>query len=113
MEGHIALNYLTGKPRNIAIQELENLCQTNVVNILDFHMFSNSSLSIQFEADAAGISALAQALERNSFQIVDSSVVHLEKMAKDLPESKVSGTIQVSFMNEDGDLKIEVTMVPG
>lgn len=109
----IALNFVTGKPRNAAIQELEVLCQSAEVFILDFHMFSNSSLAVQFEADASGLLSLTRSLEEHSFKIMESSRALLGSTAKLSPDDKVDGTIQISFMSEDGDLKIEVPMVPG
>lgn len=110
---HVALNFLTGKPRNAAIQELEALCQSAEVFILDFHMFSNSSLSVQFESDASGVLSLARSLEGHSIKLMESSRALLGSVAKLPAGDKVRGTIQISFMSEDGDLRIEVPMVPG
>jgi hypothetical protein len=110
---HITLNFLTNQPRNAAIRELERLCQANGVFILDFHMFSNVSLALNIEANAAAIPHLGRALAESSFQIDGAGQAQVESLAHLPSGSMARGTLQVTFAKEDGELRITTPMVPG
>ena len=109
----IALNFVTGESRNAAIQLFETLCHNSGVFIVDFHVFSNVSLSVQFEAEVASLINFTAALTQSSFHITADSQASLALLPASHPQSRAVGTLQVTFASEDGNLRIAVPNVPG
>jgi hypothetical protein len=109
----IALNFVTSESRNAAIQQFETLCHDSGVFIVDFHMFSNVSLSVQFEAAVPALLNFTAALTQSSFHITGDSQVSLALLPASDSQSRAIGTMQVTFACEDGNLRIAVPNVPG
>jgi hypothetical protein len=109
----LALSFVTHTRRDCAIHQLEEICHAGSVFILDFNMFSNLSLTRQFEADAAALQSTIDELLRHGFTIqveCQAAIASLRDLASD---AKTIGTLQVTFANEDGSLRIPVPAVPG
>ena len=79
-------------------------------DILDFKMFSNLSLAMIVELRGGAVPALADALAALGWPVeLDPEREQLAQRAGDL----LQGTVQVTFPDGDGELRIPMPAVPG
>ena len=84
--------------------------------ITDFHHFSNHSVCINFEIAARDVRALASALASIKLLLSDESadaLARYREVAPPVGADEVAGTLQVSFIHDEPDLRIEVPPIPG
>ncbi len=103
----------TRLPRDFAIQELQRICREQNVAIIDFHMFSNLSLAINFEAKLSEVLSSIASFRECAFKLDSESENQFEAIKNQAPGDERVGTFQISFAGQDGSLKIPVPMVPG
>lgn len=109
----LAVNLATSTPRAEAILRLEDACRACGVSILDFRFFSDLSLALQVESNAAQCLALMRRLESDAFRLSAASRSELGALAQAAADTELQGTLQVSFAGGEGGLEIAVPMVPG
>jgi hypothetical protein len=88
--------------------------------ICDFHMFSNASICINFEVSAGNIEKLYSSLtatglrlNQESHDILADCCNRLEQPGEKSQTSDVSGTLQITFIHNEPDLRIECKPIPG
>ena len=88
--------------------------------ILDFHTFSNAAICINFEVPAGSIEKLYSSLKRTGLRLSQESDDLLAKCRDELntlggrsKTADVVGTLQVTFVHNEPDLRIEVPPIPG
>jgi hypothetical protein len=88
--------------------------------ILDFHMFSNIMICINFEVSAGNIGRLHSSLAATGLRLDAESRDLLEdcrkqpkRLAENDKDSEVTGTLNITFVHNEPDLRIEVPPIPG
>lgn len=91
--------------------------------ITDFHLFSNVSICINFEIPAARVGRLRDALAATRLRLSEESAAALAEFDADsargasaeptAAEEEVSGTLQITFVHDEPDLRREVPHIPG
>jgi hypothetical protein len=79
--------------------------------ITDVHFFSGLSTTLGFEVDATRLPALERALEAAGLTLDEESRAAVRAIGADAGE--VQGTLCVTFVHGDPDLRHEVPSVPG
>lgn len=82
--------------------------------IIDFHLYSNMLICINFEVPIANSAKLAALLQETGLHLSQESLEQLIS-ANDstLEEKELVGTLQITFIHKEPDLLREVPTVPG
>lgn len=88
--------------------------------VTDFHMFSNAAICINFEAPAGSIRRLYSSLKRTGLRLSEESHDALSSCCDEADKpggraeaADVAGTLQITFIHGEPDLRIEVPPIPG
>ena len=88
--------------------------------VLDFHMFSNAAICINFEVPAGNIEKLYSSLKGTGLRLSQESHELLAGCRNQSSETgegagagEVMGTLQITFIHNEPDLRIEVPPIPG
>lgn len=88
--------------------------------VVDFHMFSNAAISIDFEVTAGNIGRLHSSLKatglrlsRESDELLSGCGDVLEGLGGAAGARDVAGALQITFIHDEPDLRIEVPPIPG
>lgn len=88
--------------------------------ILDFHLFSNTAICINFEVSVGNIENLYSSLTKTGLHLSQESHDLLadycgrpEEPGEDSKATDVAGTLQITFIHNEPDLRIECPPVPG
>lgn len=88
--------------------------------VLDFHMFSNASICINFEVPAAKVGKLHSSLKGTGLRLSQESQDLLASCGDGSHEpgaraasADIAGTLQITFIHDEPDLRIEVPPIPG
>jgi len=88
--------------------------------ILDFHMFSNTAICINFEVSVGNIKSLYSSLTATSLHLFQEShdllidcCKQLEQLGEKSKTADVAGTLQITFIHNEPDLRIECPPIPG
>jgi hypothetical protein len=88
--------------------------------ITDFHMFSNLSICLNFELPARKIDSFYAALKATGLGLTEESQEllaeyskRLEQLGEEAGASEVAGTLEITFIHDEPDLRIEVPPIPG
>ena len=118
--GFLRLNGVTRVNRHEMISRAKEAILAGGGFITDFHMFSNVSICINFEITVGNIKKLFSSLastnlqlSRESRELLTSCCDKLEEVGEALKEKDVPGTLQITFVHNEPDLRIEVPPVPG
>jgi len=96
--------------RERAIEQGKDAVLGNHGDILDFKMFSNLSLAMIIELNGSRVLSLLDSLVALGWDVdVDPDREAIARRATDLLE----GTLQMTFPEGDGELRIPVPAVPG
>ena len=107
---HFHVRAVAREPRTAAIARAEAAVQERRGDILDFKMFSNLSLNLLVEMEAASVVDLARALEAQGWAVeVDPAPEALAARGSE----RLEGTFLVTFPDGDGELAIPQPRVPG
>jgi hypothetical protein len=77
--------------------------------ILDVHLFSNVSLNVEFEIPKVHVRALILRLDAARIKLDAESRTRLFGVGT----TPVSGTLEVTFLNPEPELRREIPKVPG
>lgn len=117
--GFLQLNGMTTVERHTMIERVKAALGESGAYILDFHMFSNAVLVLQFEVPRDRLAQLGPAIAATGLRLEQRSQELLAAWAK---ESKargageardIPGSLQITFIHNEPDLIVEVPMVPG
>lgn len=98
---------------------IKEAIQDNDGWLVDFKMFSNISICFNIEIKKHGLKKLYGVLENIGMLLNQESEEQrgkLEQVREEFIEtgdSELIGTIQVTFMHKDPDMRIEIPMIPG
>jgi hypothetical protein len=88
--------------------------------VLDFHMFSNAAICINFEVPVGNIGRLYSSLRgtglslsRESHELLGGCRDELNKLDEGAEAANVAGTLQITFVHDEPDLRLEVPPIPG
>jgi hypothetical protein len=86
--------------------------------VTDFKLFSNLSVCLNFEISRGGVARLHTSLDELGVTLSDESERALTEFSRERPERRaaggeVLGTLQIAFVHDEPDLRIEVPAVPG
>ncbi|HEX8492783.1 MAG TPA: hypothetical protein VF658_08085 [Pyrinomonadaceae bacterium] len=113
----LRLNGFTRTSRHQMIPLVRDAILKTGGDILDAYFFSNISLCVNFELSAQRIEHLQTALADINLQL---SIESLEALAtfgtpakREKSETYIPGTLQITFIHNEPDLRIEVPPIPG
>ncbi|HVF91902.1 MAG TPA: hypothetical protein VNH22_17685 [Blastocatellia bacterium] len=121
----MTLNYIgvrgsTRSERQESISRAKEAIQASGGWILDFKLFSNVSISVSFEAPLRGIEKLFSMLiaadihlDRESEELLASYMRDREQLSERRLSTEVPGVLQLIFIHNEPDLRIEVPAIPG
>ena len=104
------LRAVAREPRAAATSRAEGAVQTRRGDILDFKMYSNLSLNLLVELEAAAVVGLADEFERLGWP-VDLEPQREALLAR--AGERLEGTVLLDFPDGDGELVIPLPRVPG
>ena len=87
--------------------------------VVDVRLFSNVSVCFNFEIPSSHTAQLREALAATGLHLTKesddsfASLLEHESDADDLQESDIAGTLQITFIHNEPDLRIEVPQIPG
>ena len=80
--------------------------------ILDAKLFSNVSINLSFEIPANRIGSLRDALALIDLHLTTSSLGSIAQHRSD-EQSDFAGSLQITFIHNEPDLRIQVPAIPG
>jgi len=81
--------------------------------ILDVKLFSNVSINLSFEIPASRIDSLRDALELIELHLSISSLESIAQHRADEESGDIAGSLQITFIHDEPDLRIQVPAIPG
>jgi hypothetical protein len=118
--GFLQLNSMTNVNRHEMISLVKDALSKGGGYIIDFHMFSNAAICINFEISSGNIGDFYASLISTGLHLEKESCDLLADCSRQLKEdvekamaSGVTGTLNITFIHNDPDLKIKVPPIPG
>ena len=116
----LRLNGITRCDRHEMIARVEEAVLKAGGFIVDFQMFSNLSICLNFEIAAGRIGDLAGALDATELGLTEASRERLadcskraEQLSAEDGASEIEGTLEITFIHNEPDLRIEAPPIPG
>lgn len=115
----LRVNALTRADRHATIPALRDAVGASGGWITDARFFSNTSVCLNFEMTARHVPEFRAALAGLRLSLSDESLRALDELSLDAAagggaaEAEVVGTLQVTFIHDEPDLRIEVPPIPG
>lgn len=109
----LRLNAVTRSDRNAAMEGARDSIMKNGGWITDIRLFSNASECISFEIPSSGIHGLHESLRTASLVLLAESEATLARTMKLEASREFKASLQIRFIHDEPDLKIEVPAVPG
>ncbi len=108
----LRLSAVTSHPRHALVAKLTDALNA-VGSVLDSHQFSNIALSIQFEMPAQKMAPLRAALVALSMVLSADSLDALERAQTANLAGEIAGSVHVTFVHNEPDLRAHIPAVPG
>lgn len=121
----LRLNGFTRDDRHEMIARVQRAFAVSNGSILDFKMFSNVSLNILFELPARRIGELSVALSAAGLRLsAESRELMAERQKRYAAEeedaaatasqqTEIAGSLHITFIHDEPDLRLEVPPTPG
>ena len=109
----LRINGTTKSNRNEVISRARNAITGSGGWILDAKLFSNVSINLSFEIPASRIESLRDALALIDLHLSTSSFESFEQCRANETSGDVAGSLQITFIHNEPDLRIEVPAIPG
>lgn len=116
----LRLNGVTRIDRHDMISRVKEAISKGGGYILDFHLFSNASICINFEVSAgnieklyASLTATGLRLNQESHDLLADFCDQSEQLGEKSKTADVAGTLQITFIHNEPDLRIECPPIPG
>ena len=88
--------------------------------ILDLHMFSNAAICINFAVAVGDIgkfytslAATGLRLDQESHDLLEGSSQRLGELGEAAKAAEVMGALNIAFIHDEPDLRIELPPIPG
>jgi len=101
---------VVNEPRDTAIEHGKDSVHQSHGDILDFKMFSNLSLSMIIELNGRQLLSLLDSLQARGWGV---EVEPGREAVAGLADEALEGTLQLTFPEGDGELRIPTPWVPG
>ncbi|HLL70630.1 MAG TPA: hypothetical protein VK363_04305 [Pyrinomonadaceae bacterium] len=116
----LRLEGFTRDERHAVISRVREAFAASDASILDFKMFSNVSLNINFELPARRIGELANALAATGLRLSAASRAALDDWrqrcdegASSQHQAEIAGALHITFIHHEPDLRLHVPPIPG
>ena len=116
----LRLNGITRHDRHEMISSVKEAILKGGGFVTDFHMFSNLSICLNFELPVRRIESLYAALKATGLGLTEESHELLadycqqaEQLSLEAGASDIAGTLEITFIHNEPDLRIEVPPIPG
>jgi hypothetical protein len=112
----LQLHGMTRTDRHEMIDRVQEAIARAGGYILDFHLFSNIAICLHFEVSAGKIGAFHASLASTGLRLDPASRDLLEGCSRQAEEAgapEIAGTLSITFIHEEPDLRIEVPPIPG
>lgn len=116
----LRLNGITRRDRHEMIARVKEAILKGGGFITDFHMFSNLSICLNFELPTGKIESFYAALKttglgltEESHELLAEGSKRVEQLGEEAGASEVAGTLEITFIHDEPDLRIEVPPIPG
>ena len=111
----LRINAVTKEDRNEMISRVKEAMTTSGAWVLDVRQFSNVSICFNFEFPRRNAARLRDALASTGLRLTEEGDDSISSVS-DLIASDgadVSGTLQITFIHNEPDLRIKVPAIPG
>jgi hypothetical protein len=114
----IRINAFTRADRNEVILLASEAINSSGGWLIDSKLFSNVSINFNFEIEMKNVERLYRALDVIDIRLTEKSRAALEVLTQsasnaDAPAGDVVGTLQITFIHNEPDLRIEIPPIPG
>ena len=109
----LRINGTTRADREEVIARARNAITDSGGWILDAKLFSNVSINLSFEIPASRIGSLRDALESIELHLSTSSLESIAQHGSDEQSDDIAGSLHITFINDEPDLRIQVPAIPG
>jgi hypothetical protein len=114
----IRINAFTRADRNEVILLASEAINSSGGWVIDSKLFSNVSINLSFEIELKNIRRLNQALKDIDIRLTEKSRAALDELGErasnaNEPAADVAGTLQITFIHNEPDLRIEIPPIPG
>jgi hypothetical protein len=118
MAGFLRINGSTRADRHQTISAARDAITSSGGWVTDFKLFSNVSVCLNFEISPGAVARLHSSLGALGLGLSDESERALAGFSRGGLERRaaggdVLGTLQITFVHDEPDLRIEVPAVPG
>ena len=118
--GFLQLQGVTRVNRHEMISRVKEAILKGGGHILDYHRFSNTAICINFEVSVGNIEQLCSSLTATDLHLNPESrdllvgcCNQLEQLGERAKATDVMGTLNITFIHDEPDLRIEVPPIPG
>ena len=115
----LRLNAITRLDRHLMISRVK-VAISECGSSLDFHLFSNRSICLNFELPVGKIDKLHDLLKAAGLRLNEETERLLTNCRQGLEQldwkakaSEITGTLEITFIHDEPDLRIEVPPIPG
>lgn len=113
MSETLKINASTRTDRNLITSHAKEAILQSGGWVLDFTLFSNISICINFEIASARMDELRAKLNQLDLRLGRQSQQAL-KNCRDKPvEGDITGTLQITFIHDEPDLRRDIPAIPG
>jgi hypothetical protein len=116
----LRINAVTRANREEIIARVRNAMTVSGAWVLDVKLFSNVSACFSFEIPGNHLGKLREALAATELRVIKESDDSLSRLvdlhaldAGSLHVPDIAGTLQITFVHGEPDLRIEVPKIPG
>lgn len=110
----LRINAVTREDRNEMISRVKELMTASGAWVLDVKQFSNVSVCFTFEIPSRNTARLRDALAAAGLRLISESNDSLSSVSDQADDGvDVAGTLQITFIHNEPDLRIKVPSIPG
>ncbi|MBL8172859.1 MAG: hypothetical protein JNJ50_32340 [Acidobacteria bacterium] len=122
MQKPLRLNAITRGNRHQVVAEAKDAISASGGWVLDFKQFSNLSFCLNFELPSRSVTQLRAALAQIDLQLTEASEQLLAEFcapcASEDPRqqqaaSDLTGTLQITFVHNEPELRVTIPAIPG
>jgi len=111
----LRINAVTREDRNEMISRAKEAMTASGAWVLDVKQFSNVSVCFNFEIPRCNAARLRDALVSAGLRLISESDDSFSRVCDQTASegADVAGTLQITFIHNEPDLRIEVPSIPG